>query len=87
MGMSAILAGLPTWFWEEIVFRRLKTRERTGFKLYYNPSSSFSTNVAIFVSNFVVINETTVLPIPSDEEERASDWPDDDVVDVKVRFF
>ena len=83
MGMSAILSGLPTWFWEEIVFRRLRTKERTGFTLYYNPTSSFSVNIATFVSNFLLIAETTVLPIPSDEEERNEDW-NADVVDVKV---
>jgi hypothetical protein len=70
MGMSAILAGIPTWLWEEVIFRRLRTKERTNFKLFYNPSSSFSTNIAIFISNFLVIGDTVVLPIPSDEEER-----------------
>jgi len=61
-GMFGITSLLPTWFWEEVVFRKLRTKERIGFKLFYNPNSTLCTNIAIFIEHFLLIPESQVIP-------------------------
>lgn len=65
-GMTGVLSLIPTFFWEDIVFRKLRTRERLNFKYYYNPYNSFSTKLAIFVSNFLLLPETHVSVMPNE---------------------
>ena len=64
--MTGVLSLIPTFFWEDIVFRKLRTRERLNFKYYYNPYNSFSTKLAIFVSNFLLLPETHVSVMPNE---------------------
>eukprot|EP01116_Phalansterium_solitarium_P011134 TRINITY_DN2673_c0_g2_i1.p1 TRINITY_DN2673_c0_g2~~TRINITY_DN2673_c0_g2_i1.p1 ORF type:complete len:697 (+),score=177.83 TRINITY_DN2673_c0_g2_i1:115-2205(+) len=65
-GLTALL---PTWMWEYIVFRRLRTRERLSFKLFFDPGCKFCTNFAIFCENFLLIPETKVLALTEHDRE------------------
>jgi hypothetical protein len=46
-GLFGVMILFPTWFWEEIVMRKLRTKERLGFKLFYDPTNSFCTNFVV----------------------------------------
>jgi hypothetical protein len=49
--------------WDEVIFRRLRTRERLGFKLYYQPGCNFCSTFASICSNFFLIPETEVIAL------------------------
>eukprot|EP01114_Cavostelium_apophysatum_P018849 TRINITY_DN5924_c0_g1_i1.p1 TRINITY_DN5924_c0_g1~~TRINITY_DN5924_c0_g1_i1.p1 ORF type:complete len:685 (+),score=78.56 TRINITY_DN5924_c0_g1_i1:163-2217(+) len=54
---------LPTWFWERVIFRKLRSDNRTRFSLQYWKDSSFCRKVACFSSTFLLIPESEVRPI------------------------
>jgi len=89
-GMFGVLCMLPSWFWEEVIFRKLRTKERLGFKLYYDPSRTISTNLAIACENFFLIPETQVLPRSLDEDvpnQMLSSKKDDDQSYTDKRLY
>jgi hypothetical protein len=63
IGMFGPLVMLPKWFWEQVVFKRLRTRTRTGFVLYYNPHCDKKCRIIVtLLQNFFLIPETRVIP-------------------------
>jgi len=84
VAMFALVTFIPSWVWDEVVFRRLRTRERLGFKLYYQPGCSFCSTFTAICSNFFLIPETEVIAL--DEVHSKGDYKESDsevVVDVK----
>lgn len=83
-GTFGVMVMFPSWFWENIVFRRLRTKERTEFKLYYNSNCSFCTRLATVFEYFFLIPETQVIPMDSEAEEEVKKWDEKSVVvDIK----
>ncbi|EGC29606.1 hypothetical protein DICPUDRAFT_158792 [Dictyostelium purpureum] len=64
---SGTLLLYPTWLWDNI-FNRLRTRERTDFKIYY--SGKYGYYITGLVSTFLLFPEVEISPTPTfiDEE-------------------
>jgi len=65
VGTYGVQAMLPGWFWERIVFTRLRTKERLAFRLRFHSESSLATRIVIVLTNFFLIPETDLQPIYS----------------------
>jgi len=64
---SAILVLLPSWFWDDLLFKflRLKNKERTNLQLYCYQNCNSCKHVFQFVKTFLLFDETRLIPYSS----------------------
>ncbi|HWP60817.1 MAG TPA: HTTM domain-containing protein [Candidatus Acidoferrales bacterium] len=70
IGIVAVLALLPAWFWDKI-FTRLKTADAAGTKIYYDQDCGFCQYWARAIKTFFLLPETPILPASADAAVRA----------------
>lgn len=85
IGMFGVLILLPNWFWERIVFQRLRTKQRVGFRLYYFPHSKLSSIFASTFEHLFLIPESQVIPMESESEIPPKFSSDEVVVDIQPK--
>jgi len=76
-GTFGVLIMLPKWFWETIVFKRLRTPERLNFKVHYHPSCLYCNRIMGIITNFFLLPETQVVPILDSDHGRSFNDPHD----------
>ncbi|PRP89039.1 hypothetical protein PROFUN_02317 [Planoprotostelium fungivorum] len=63
IGMTAPMLLMPSWFWERLIFSRLRTRQRLNFTFQFNPYSKVATFVAAILQSFFLLPESQVKPM------------------------
>jgi predicted DCC family thiol-disulfide oxidoreductase YuxK len=67
VSIASILAFTPGWVWDKLG-ARLRTRERTGVKIYYDKDCGFCLKTCRLLREFLLFPETAIAP--------AQDYPD-----------
>jgi predicted DCC family thiol-disulfide oxidoreductase YuxK len=66
LDIAALALFLPSWFWDRVLLPWMKTRRRTGLRLYYDADCGFCKRSIFVLHQFLLFPEAPVLTAQSD---------------------